>query len=340
MNHDDHHENPVLRPKVLVTGANGFLGCHIVRLLLDRGYAVRAFVLKGTSSDTLPESDCEIFEGDLLNERDVDRALSGCDSVIHTAAITDVWPTVNPLSWTVNFELVRRLAGRIRAMNVRRYVHVGTANSFGFGTKDAPGDENTPFNSGGYGLDYINSKKAAQDYLLAEAKAGLPVVIVNPTFMIGDNDAKPGPGEMIISVMKGKVPAYASGGRSFAPVKDVAAATVNALEMGRVGECYIAGGTNLNYREFFTMIGEIARCEPPKHRISKPLAMLFATLVEWAAGARRKKPLLTRAMARISGDGHYYSSRRAIAELGYVKTDVATALREAILWYQEHGYVE
>lgn len=326
--------------KVLVTGANGFLGSHVVRALLKAEYEVKAFILKGTSIDNLNGLSFEKYEGDLLNPSDIDNALDTCDYVIHTAAITDVWPTKNELSWKINLELVKLLAEAIKKNGIKRLVHVGTANSFGFGTKQEPGNENTPFNSGKYGLDYINSKKVAQDFLLDEAKNnGLPIVIVNPTFMIGENDAKPGSGEMIISIINRKVPGYSAGGRCFAAVKDVAAACVSALEKGEVGQCYILGGTNLNYKEFFNLVANIAGVKAPKLKIPKFVAIVFASLIELMAKIRKKKPMLTRAMARISGDGHYYSSQKAIEKLGYVQTELKTALSEAIAWYRQHGYL-
>ncbi len=328
--------------KVLVTGANGFLGSHIVQNLLSRDYEVRAFILKGTSLETIAGLPCEIYEGDLLNRDDLKASMNTCDYLIHTAAITDVWPTKNKLSWKLNYELVVQLAEIVRQQGIKKYVHVGTANSFGFGSKTNPGFEEMPFNSEKYGLDYINSKKVAQDYLLKEAQKEkpLPVIIINPTFMIGENDTKPGPGEMIISVIKGKVPGYAKGGRSFAAVKDVAVATVNALEQGVIGECYITGGTNLNYQEFFGLIGKLANVKAPKRKIPTWFALTFAAIIEGWAKLRKKKPLLTVTMAKISGDGHYYSSSKAIKQLGYIQTPVEVALSEAIKWYETHGYIQ
>lgn len=328
--------------KVLVTGANGFLGCHVVRALLEAGYEVKAFIMENTSEECLRGLKYEVFKGNLLNREDIRNALDHCDIVIHTAAITDVWPTKNELSWKINYETVKNLASEIEKKPIKKFIHVGTANSFGFGTKEKPGTEADVYTCGKYGLDYMDSKKAAQDYLLSQAHQtkSLPVVIINPTFMIGEYDAKPGPGEMIISVMKRKVPGYAVGGRCFSSVKDVAKACVNAIDLGKVGECYITGGTNLCYKEFFSLIGSCANVKPPKWKIPTPIAILFAALMEFIAWVVRKKPKLTRAMAKISGDGHYYSSAKAIRELGYSQSNLKDALKEAIEWYIDNGYLE
>ena len=326
--------------RVLVTGANGFLGSHVVLALLRAGYDVRAFLLHGTSAEALNNLSCETFRGDLLCPEDIDKALDSCDYLIHTAAITDIWPARNRTSWKINFDVVKLLAAAVRKNPVRKMIHVGTANSFGFGTLSHPGTEEDGYACGKYGLDYMDSKKAAQDYLLGEVRDyNLPVVILNPTFMIGENDSKPGTGEMILSVMAGKVPGCAKGGRCFAAVKDVAQACVNALEKGRVGQCYITGGTNLCYRDFFALIGQVAKVRPPRRIVPTFLSVPMAAVMEGISRLRRRKPKLTVAMAKISGDGHYYSSLKAIRELDYPQTKLEEALSEAILWYRDHGYI-
>ncbi|HRY78340.1 MAG TPA: NAD-dependent epimerase/dehydratase family protein, partial [Candidatus Izemoplasmatales bacterium] len=244
------------------------------------------------------------------------------------------------VSWKVNFDVVKLLAEAVRKSAIRRWVHVGTANSFGFGTLSHPGTEEDGYACGKYGLDYMDSKKAAQDFLLGEVRdKHLPVVIINPTFMIGENDSKPGTGEMILSVMAGKVPGCAKGGRCFAAVKDVAQACVNALEKGRVGQCYITGGTNLCYRDFFSLIGQVAKVRTPRLIIPTFLSVPMAAAMEGIARLRKQKPKLTVAMAKISGDGHYYSSSKAIRELEYPQTRLEEALSEAIRWYRDHGYI-
>ncbi len=328
--------------KVLVTGANGFLGSHVVKKLNESGYEVRAFILPNTSEDCLEGLSYEVFKGDLLNVDDISNALDSCDYVIHTAAVTDVWPSKNQISWKINYDSVLQLVQEIKKKPIKKLIHVGTANSFGFGTIKNPGTEEYPYNCSKYGLDYMDSKKAAQDYLLNEAKSAnpLPVVIINPTFMIGENDSKPGPGEMIISVMTRKVPGYATGGRCFSSVKDVAQACVNAIDKGRIGECYITGGTNMCYNDFFSLIGKLTDVRPPKFKIPTWLAILFASLLEFFAFIQKKKPKMSRSMAKISGDGHYYSSNKAIKEIGYQQSNLEDSLSEAIQWYISHGYVQ
>ncbi len=239
--------------------------------------------------------------------------MDGCDIIIHTAAITNMYPTRNEFSWQINFDVVKDMAEIAQEKNIKCFIHIGTANSFGFGDKETGGNETTPYNCGKYGLDYMDSKKAAQDYLIELYKANnFPVVIINPSFMIGERDAKPGTGEMIISIAKEKLPIFAKGGRSVTYVGDVAVASVNAIEMGKLGECYIASGTNMSYKEIFGMMAHIAEVQPPKIKAPSFLCILAGAFSELSAKITNKKPLLTMAMTRISADGHYYDNSKAI----------------------------
>jgi dihydroflavonol-4-reductase len=329
------------RSKVLVTGGNGFLGNHIVRQLLMAKYEVKAFVLKGTPTFSLDSLDVETFIGDLMNLTDIQMAMNGCDYLIHTAAVTDVWPAKNRQSWLINFELVQLIIQALKTSSIKKMIHVGTANSFGFGSFEKPGDEQTPFNKGIALFDYILSKKTAQDFLLQQAqdKPPVPVVILNPTFMIGSGDSKPGSGAMIVSLMKGKVPGYTNGGRSFASVKDVASAAVVAIKKGRIGECYIVGGVNLSYRKFFDVVSHVSGIKPLKRFIPTWLAISIAGVLEIVAKLKRRKPVLTINMAKVSGQYHFYDSSKASRELDYQITPIEESIQEAVAWFREHGYV-
>jgi dihydroflavonol-4-reductase len=328
-------------PIVLVTGANGFLGSHIVQQLLRASYRVRVFILEGTSTTMFAGLDLEIITGNLLSKADLHRAISGCDYVIHTAAVTDVWPAKNVISWKINYEVVTLMYEVMSQLPIKKWIHIGTANSFGFGNMRQPGNERTPFQQGMALFDYIVSKKAAQDFLIAQhhQRPSVPIVILNPTFMIGEADRKPGSGAMIVSLLKRKVPGFTKGGRSFAPVKDVAHAAVQALTKGQPGSCYIVGGTNMTYQNFFQLVSRIANVKPPKRYIPSFLAVITAFFMELIAKIKNKPPLLTVAMARLSSQGHYYDSSKAIAELGYEMTRIETAVEEAITWFRKNGYV-
>lgn len=325
---------------ILITGADGFLGSHIVRRAIDCGYQVRAFLQRGRDTGTLEGLPIEIFMGDLTVAQDITNALQGCNFLIHTAASTAVWPSRSKIIWQINFDVVVKLAETVSQFGIKRFVHIGSASSFGYGSKEFPGTEISPYIGGKFGLDYLDSKKAAQDFLQDQYKQnGLPVIILAPTFMIGEFDTAPGSGKMVISVARHKLPGYASGGKCVVYPGDVAQAAINALTQGRLGESYITGGENLSYHEFFDLITKEAQISPIRTRIPTGLAILIGKVLEMISNISHKEPMLSATMARMSADTHFYSSAKAIRELGLTQTDAREAIRRSVDYFNQIGYL-
>lgn len=327
--------------KVLLTGADGLLGSNITRELLNQGHEVRVFLLPDTTSPTLEGLPLERRWGNLLDGQSVFSAMEGCEAVIHAAAHTGVWPTRSDLVRRVNVEGSRNVLESAHIQGIQRLVHISSASSFGFGSREQPGDETHPFRGGRYGLDYIDSKQQAQELALSYVQQkSLPVVVINPTFMFGAYDAKPSAGRMILSVYEGKVPGYTRGGRNFAHVADVATATVNALHRGRIGECYIAGHQNLSYAEIFGKMSDVLGVRPPRIAMPNWGIKTLGLLGELGGRLSGKEPVLSRATARVAVDGQYYSPAKAIRELGLPQTPIEEAISASFDWHRANGYVK
>ena len=329
-----------MKNRLLVTGGDGFLGSHVVREALKDGYTVRAFIQPGRNLDVLDGLPVERFEGDLLDKDDIKSALQDCQMLIHTAGTTAVFPSQASWIWEINYHAVVDLAQAAREAGITRFVHISSACTFGYGSKESPGDEDSPYLGAKFHLDYMDSKRKAQEYLLDEYKHNeLPVIIINPTYMIGEYDTKPGSGQMVIAAAKHQVPGFTEGGKCVVYVGDVARAAVNALKMGRAGECYITGGQNLSYQEFFALITHIAGTRDLAIKIPRQLAVLSGFLLEQAAKLSGKPPRLTAVMARMSSDGHYYTSSKALRELALPQTTPEVAIQKAIEYFRKIGYL-
>ncbi|MBU0765212.1 MAG: NAD-dependent epimerase/dehydratase family protein [Bacteroidetes bacterium] len=325
--------------KVLVTGADGFLGSNVVRLLLKENYKVNAFVQKGRDLSTLNGLDIAIFRGDLLDKKNIDRAIDGCDYLIHTAASTQLWPARSNTVRMVNINGTKNIMTAAVKARVGKIIYVGTANSFGSGTKADPADESYPRNSSKYKLDYMDSKYMAQLYILNEIKENnLPAVIVNPTMMIGSYDSASGFCAMIMAVLYKKSPGYSVGGRNYIYVKDVANGIVNALEKGKIGECYILGNQNLSYRQVFSEIASVTGVEPPKIKIPKGVVKTFGLFSSVKSAINNKPPVVSLPMARLACDDNYYSADKAVRELGLPQTPIRYAIKEAYQWLKDNNY--
>lgn len=326
--------------KILVTGPDGLLGSNIVHELLALNHAVKAFILPGSTSETLAGLPIERFHGNILNPADVMAAMQGCDVVIHAAANTSVWPTRSKKIWQVNYDGTRNILEAALQSGITRLVYVSSASAYQPGPKEAPGKETQPYTGYKYGLDYVDSKYKAQELVLQYARErALPAVVINPTFMFGEYDSQPSSGRMIIALYKKKVPGYTSGGKNFVYVKDVAHAIINAISMGRIGECYIAGHTNLYYQELFEIIGKVVGQKPPSLKIPD-LAMKAYGYIGTTAGILfGRAPALSHATVRVSCEKQFYSQEKALRELNMPQTNIETAIQSAFNWFKENNYI-
>lgn len=330
---------------ILLTGANGFLGSHVARELLNRRYAVRAFVRPGSDRSALLTNatsglPLELVEGNIRDAAQVRRAAKGCAAVIHAAAFTQVSPARHPDHWAINQTGTENVIAAVRAENLRRMVYVGTANVFGFGTQQQPGHEKTPYTGERYGLDYMDSKVAATKAIIdAVYKYDLPAVLVHPAFLLGPLDVKPSSGAMLLAVAKRQLPGYPAGGKNFIHVRDAAIATVNALTMGRIGHSYILGHENLTYHDAFQLMADVAGVRPPRFPLSPALARWYGQLSDWLARRTGKPARVNTAMALVGNDGHYFTSQKAIDELKLPQTPIREAIGEAYAWFRANGYI-
>ncbi|MEZ0486641.1 NAD-dependent epimerase/dehydratase family protein [Fibrella aquatica] len=325
---------------ILVTGANGFLGSHIAHELVTRGYVVRALVRPFSFRATLSGLPIEFIEGDISNPTDLLAATEGCTGVIHAAALAQVNPARNESVWQVNKVGTENVLQAAQQHGIRRLVYVGTANVFGFGTKENPGNETRPYSGKHYGVDYMDSKVAATIAVTQAALTGnVPAVLVHPSFLVGPMDSKPTSGAMLLAIARRQVPGYTAGGKNFIHVRDAAVATVNALTMGRVGESYILGNENLSYQEAFELMAGIAGVRAPRFAISPSLTRLYGRFNDALSAVTGKLAQVTFPMAMIANDGHYFSSQKAIDELNLPQTSIREAIQDAYDWFTANGHV-
>lgn len=327
--------------KVLVTGADGLLGSNLVRELLKRSYSVRAFVQPGRQQKTLEGLTIEKHFGSLISYPDIEKASENCQAIIHCAASTSVWPVRSQITNMVNIEGTKNIIESVKKNKLERLIYIGTANSFGFGSKEQPGVEGNSYKSATYGLDYMDSKFKAQQLILKEVKENsLPALIVNPTFMFGPYDSAPSSGAMIVALYKGKVPGYTSGGRNYVCAKDAAVAIANALTMGRIGECYILGNQNLSYKEAFEKIASIIGAKPPSLPIPSAFAKLYGGVGSLIGTISGKAPAISYPLSRIACDEHYYSAKKAVHELELPQTPIEVGIKECFEWLQKNNYLK
>lgn len=325
---------------VFLTGADGMLGSHICRHLLDSGYSVKALVLNRAATHNINGLPIEITEGNILKPETYENSLKSFDYVIHAAARLDVWPRKSTLTREINMQGTMNIMQLAEKHKLKRMVYIGSASSFGHGTLEHPGTEQSQPSLVKMGMDYINSKYEAQQLVLQKARKDyFPAIVINPTFMIGAYDSKPSSGKLLLQYLRRKLPGTPPGGKNFVWAGDVAAAAVNALEMGKIGECYIAGHQNLSYKSFFDKISSQQKVNIRLFSIPKFIILGYGLILSAFARIFGFTPSLSYSMAEIACLYQFYSPEKAVKELNMPQTPIEEAIAKSVHWFRENGYL-
>lgn len=322
-------------PTVLVTGASGFLGWHVARALVERGYSVRALCRPASQ---IRELDAERVTGDLRDQESLSRAVIGCEAVFHVAADYRLW-TRNPRElYESNVDGTRNVLDAAERGGVARIVYTSTVGCIGM-PQDRPGDEDSPVSIADMAGHYKRSKWLAEQIALEKARAGLPVVIVNPTAPIGDHDWKPTPtGKIVLDFLTGKLPAFVDTGLNIVDAEDIARGHLLAAERGRTGERYILGGENLSLQQILAKLAHIAGRPAPSLRVPYFVALaagVVTTALAHLTGGEPAAPLEGVKMARKK---MFVTHAKAARDLGFSPGPAETALRKAVAWFRANGY--
>ena len=263
-----------------------------------------------------------------------------CDYVIHVAALTNVWPRRSNLVRSVNISGTINVMEAAKAHNLKRMVHISSASAFECGTKEQPGTEKNPYNGWQWGMDYIDSKYLAQEILISEHKqSGFPVIIINPTFMIGPYDSGPSSGRMILGIYKNCIPGYASGGKNFVCSQDVAVAVANALTKGKTGECYIAGNENMSYKEFFKTVTNVMEREFKMKALPYWCILTVGAINSVIGKITGKAPKVSFGIARMANKHLYFSAEKARRELEMPSTPIEVGIQQCFDWFKNNSYL-
>jgi dihydroflavonol-4-reductase len=325
----------------VVTGASGFIGSAVVRKLLGRGQKVRCYVEPGAKLDNLAGLDVEVVTGD-VNDRDaIGRALDGCDTLYHLAAIYAIWMRDPSLIYRVNVEGSKTVLWAAYHAKVRRVVYTSSIAAVGHGEAGVPVDETHAFAQRDWddGNAYIRSKWLSEKDALRFAREGLPLVVVNPAFPFGERDIGPTPtGGIIVGALRKQMPGYVDAGFCAIDVDDCAEGHVLAAEKGRVGERYILGNHNVMMRDFYRTIARIADIKIPDRRIPVGVAESVGWMMEKVADLTGKRPLATLKATRYAAHTHFFDNSKARRELGLPSTPLDVTIDKAVRWFRTHGY--
>jgi len=330
--------------KAFVTGATGFLGSHIARVLVEQGAELRLLVRRTSDLRNIADLSADRVEGDLRNAASIEKALSGCECVFHVAADYRLWVRDPDEMYRSNVEGTRFLIEAARKQGVRRIVYTSSVATMGFGSGSNNGraaDEESPVSLTDMIGHYKRSKFMAEQVAIDAGKSGVDVVIVNPTTPIGERDIKPTPtGRIVVDFLKRKFPAYVETGLNLVDATECARGHVQALEKGRAGERYILGGENLTLKQILDRLAAITGLESPTVKVPHIVALAGGIFYEMVMGRLLgREPRATLDEVRMSRKMMFVSSAKAERELGWRVIPVDGALRRSVEWFRANGCV-
>lgn len=324
----------------LVTGANGFIGSHLVKFLIAQGEKVRALVRPQSSARSLEGLPAEIANADLRDASSLPAALKGVERVYHVAADYRLWAKNPQEIYESNVIGTRNLLAAARQAGIERFIHTSSVGTLVPPHPRKLPDEQTYLRLKDMIGHYKRSKYLAEQKALEAARQGQPVVIVNPTTPVGPGDWKPTPtGRIILDFLNGRMPAYVDTGLNFVAVEDVAKGHWLAAERGKTGERYILGDRNLTLKQLLEILSRLSGHPMPRLRLPHAVPFMAALVDSLAARLFRREPRIPLEGVRMARHKMFVDSSKAQRELGFQPGSIEAALERAIRWYAENGYV-
>jgi dihydroflavonol-4-reductase len=324
--------------RVFVTGGTGFVGANLIRLLLEKGFTVRALVRAQTTPSNLQGLDVKLVQGD-LRDHNLASKIQGCEAVFHVAAHYSLWQRDREQLHQSNVLGTRNVLAAARTARAQRTVYTSSVAAIGVPGEGQIADETYQSPPEKLVGDYKKSKYWAEQEAHQAVRNGQDVVIVNPSTPIGPWDIKPTPtGDIILRFLRRQMPAYLNTGLNLIHVRDVAEGHLLALQRGKTGDRYILGNENLTLAQILQQLGEISGLPAPKGSIPAWIPLSVAWLDEFVLAKLGKTPSVPLAGVQMARQQMFYDPTKAQQELGLPQTPVQHALKEAVEWFQKHGY--
>lgn len=324
--------------KVLVTGANGHIGCHIVRSLLERGHEVRGLVRPTSDLRGLTDVDVELFRGNVMDPDSVDAAVEDCEVVFHAAAVFRMWAKDESEILAPAMQGAENVIGACMRHGVRRLVYTSSTNSIGFSSRADLLRSEQDWNDKG-ATAYVRAKLESEKFAVKLAEEqGVEMVVTLPALVLGPHDYRVTPSTQIVrDVVLRKMPA-ADTGLNIVHVADVAEGHVLAAEKGRPGERYILGGDNITGVD---LAARLAKLTGGKPTMKAPPKWMLRAMVPFAAVASKltgKEPIVTHALIDdFIGTHAVFDVSKAKSELDYHPRGADETLEDTVRWLVHTG---
>ena len=325
----------------LVTGANGFIGSHLTRFLIEQGEHVRVLVRPQSDRRLLQGLPVEFACADLRDPSSLSAPLQGVQRVYQVAADYRLWARNPQDIYDSNVAGTRNLLAAARQAGIDRFIYTSSVGTIVPPHAGKLPDEDTHLQLGDMIGHYKRSKFLAEQEAAQAACDGQPVVIVNPTTPVGPGDWKPTPtGRVILDFLNGKIPAYVDTGLNFVAVEDVAKGHWLAATRGQVGARYILGNRNLTLKQLLQILSTLSGRKMPRIRLPHALPYVVALADSLVSRALRREPRIPLEGVRMARHKMFVDSSKAARDLDFQPSPLEAALERAIRWYSDNGYLK
>lgn len=325
--------------QILVLGATGFIGGHIAKAAHEAGWHVRGLRRDANSTGHIGNLDIEWFTGNLIDLDSLKRALHEVEIIFHAAGYYPTRKEKRSHLDQVNYayKQIEMVIQAASSAGARRLIYTSSLSTIGF----PPPGSNRMANERDYyrpgeikGSAYYDAKYVMESTLLEAAATGFPAVVLNPTAVFGPGDVHLTLGRLVLASAHGRLVAWLPGIVNVIDVRDVAAAHIQAVEHGLVGERYILGGHNFSIREAITHVNRIVGSKPPQFRIPDWLLDLVIKLDDLTPTVNLTGNHL-RALRRWQG----FDSSKAVQAFGLSARPFSDTIRDAYEWFVQYGHL-
>ena len=320
--------------QILLTGASGFVGSHLLRELLHNGHQVRALSRSMSSDQAIVAQGALPVRGELTNQDSLIEAATGVQAIFHCAANTSAWSRDKNTQWDTNVEGTRRLLHAGERANIECFIHTSSVSAFshrvhGTLTEDTPqqGDQSW--------ITYEHSKFAGEQLV---RQSGMPYLIFNPSHVLGPGDTNNW-SRLIRLVDQDKLPGVPPGSGAFADVREIAKAQLQAWQLGRRNQAFLLGGQHASFLQLVQLIATLVNRKPAQRVMPEKLLMLIAQISQGISYITRRMPQITPASVVLTSYDLSVDSSKAILQLGYKETDLKKLLQDTIVWLQQQNLI-
>ena len=322
----------------IVTGASGFLGNNIIRMLEhDDNAEVRAFVLNGESITSLNNLKCSIYYGDVTKADTLNSIFDGSGDaeifVIHCAAVVYIKSKYNSRVYDVNVNGTKNIVDKVLEYNAK-LIYVSSVHAI---PEKSDGDlisEVSIFNPNDVVGLYAKTKAEAARYVMDSVKdKGLNACIVHPSGILGPYDfSNSHLTALVREIVRGKLPMCVKGGYDFVDVRDVAKGIIMACDKGKKGECYIMSGEFVSIKKLADLVCDVVGKKRIKVVLPIMIAKIVAPFYEMYYNVKGKTPLFTKYSLYTLSSNSNFSNEKAKRDLGFVTRDITDTVKDMVMW--------